>query len=332
MFVTAIIFGILFVVAGVLSLAFHHTNKRAKAVMKDSGSSSYYDNLEEDSAAGRLYSGIATGILLVGSAVFLLLASFFTQDPGEAKVIRTWTGELAGYETTEGLHWKAPWTDVISFDIRNQRVVYTGGDSQGDNSGGMADGAQITVQDAEGVTANIDITVRYSIKPDAVIGIYKEYGNEESLRSKLVFNDIRSVVRSVPGSFTTLELLTSRNEVQAAILSALEARWEDEGLIVDDVALQEIRYSEEVKTSFAQAAQAKIDVETARANLERQEVDAQQLVQQAQAQADANSVLNAQPLSEQSIRLRYIEALEKLATAGNLVIVPEGFNGMVNLR
>ncbi len=282
-----------------------------------------------DKGPNKVFRLVSVGFILVG-LLFMVLASFYRQDPGEANVLRSWTGEIVGYETTEGLHWKAPWVDNVTFDIRNQRVVYTGGASEGDNSGGAADGAQITVQDGDGVTANIDIAIRYSIKPDAVEDIYKQYLNEENLRSRLIFNDIRSVVRSVPGDFTTLELLTNRNEVQAAIQKALEARWEDDGIIVDDVALQEIRYPDTVQQAFAAAQEARTAVETAKANLEKAEVDAQQKVVNAQAEADANSILNAS-LTVEILQQRYLDTLKELAAGGNLVVVPEGFNGLVNV-
>lgn len=276
------------------------------------------------------FVGIIGVLLTLLGGVFIFLSSYWVQDPGESNVLRSWSGEIVGYETKDGWHWKAPWVDVIVFDVRNQRAVYTGGDSQGDNSGGAADGPQITVQDAEGVTANIDIAIRYSIEPEAVVDIYKDYGTAENLRTRLIFNDIRSVVRDVPGDFSTLELLTSRAEVQLAILNALEKRWEGDGIIVNDVALQEIRYSDEVKGSFAAAAQAKIDVETAKANLQKAEVDAQQKVVQAQAESDANAILNAS-LSGAILQQRYLDTLAKLAQGGNLVVVPEGFNGLVNV-
>lgn len=247
-------------------------------------------------------------------------------------MLRDWTGVIVGYETASGLHPKAPWVDVVTFDVRNQRAVFVSEQEpgQGDNIGGAPDGPQITVQDAEGVTANIDIAVRYSLDPDAVIDIYSAYYNEENLRTRLIFNDIRSVVRSVPGRFTTIEMLTDRNSVQQDILEALQTRWKDDGIIVEDVALQEIRYGEQVTNAYAAAQEAQINVETEQAKLEAAKVSAQQKVVQAQAEADANAILAAS-LTPAILQQRYLDTLKELAQAGNLVVVPEGFNGLVNV-
>lgn len=274
----------------------------------------------------------AAAALFFLAILFVLFSSFFRQDVGQANVLRDWTGSIVGYETAAGLHAKAPWVDVVTFDVRNQRAVFVSEQlpGEGDNIGGAPDGPQITVQDAEGVTANIDIAIRYSLNPDSVIDIYSAYYNEENLRTRLIFNDIRSVVRSVPGRFTTIEMLTDRNSVQEDILKALEARWKDDGIIVEDVALQEIRYGEQVTGAYAAAQEAQINVETEQAKLEAAKVSAQQKVVQAQAEADANAIL-ATSLTDAILKQRYLDTLKELAAAGNLVVVPEGFNGLVNV-
>lgn len=274
----------------------------------------------------------AAAALFFLAVLFVLLSSFFRQDVGQANVLRDWTGAIVGYETAAGLHAKWPWVDTVTFDVRNQRAVFVSEQlpGEGDNIGGAPDGPQITVQDAEGVTANIDIAIRYSLDPNSVIDIYSAYYNEENLRTRLIFNDIRSVVRSVPGRFTTIQMLTDRNAVQEDILKALQARWKDDGIIVEDVALQEIRYGEQVTNAFAAAQEAQINVETEQAKLEAAKVSAQQKVVQAQAEADANAILAAS-LTDAILKQRYLDTLKELAAAGNLVVVPEGFNGLVNV-
>src|SRR5690606_2123060 len=96
------------------------------------------------------------------------------------------------------------------------------------------------------------------------------------------------------------------------------------------VSLQEVRYSEEVRASFDQAQQARIGVERAEADLAAAEVAAQRRVAEATAQAEANRILT-QSLSEPVLQQRYLDTLSELAAAGNLVVVPEGFNGLVNV-
>ncbi|MBX3312330.1 MAG: hypothetical protein KF916_05480 [Microbacteriaceae bacterium] len=67
---------------------------------------------------------IAAGVLVAGSLVVTGASMIYTQDPGEAKVIRSWTGEVTGQSTLEGLKFKAPWEDLVNYDIRNQQVIF----------------------------------------------------------------------------------------------------------------------------------------------------------------------------------------------------------------
>ncbi|CAN5494321.1 hypothetical protein BH09ACT4_BH09ACT4_20400 [soil metagenome] len=327
MFILAIIFAFV----GILALIVAASTARARVVATGdtpNGSAFRRGTNVVISRAARWAAAVAFFLAIV----FVVFSSFFRQDVGQANVLRDWTGNIVGTETASGLHPKAPWVDTVTFDVRNQRAVFVSEQEpgQGDNIGGNPDGPQITVQDAEGVTANIDIAVRYSLDPAAVSDIYSAYYNEENLRTRLIFNDIRSVVRSVPGSFTTIEMLTDRNSVQEAILKALVARWKDDGIIVEDVALQEIRYGDQVTSAYAAAQEAQSNVQTEEAKLEAAKVSAQQKVVQAQAEADANKILAAS-LTDAILQQRYLDTLKELAAAGNLVVVPEGFNGLVNV-
>ncbi|MGE3193802.1 MAG: prohibitin family protein [Microbacteriaceae bacterium] len=325
------IFALILVLIGVVALIVAASNARARVVASGDTPNGSAFRRGTNVIISRAARWAAVALFFV-AALLIVFSSFFRQDVGQANVLRDWTGAIVGYETASGLHPKAPWVDVVTFDVRNQRAVFVSEQEpgQGDNIGGAPDGPQITVQDAEGVTANIDIAVRYSLDPDAVIDIYSAYYNEENLRTRLIFNDIRSVVRSVPGRFTTIEMLTDRNSVQQDILEALQTRWKDDGIIVEDVALQEIRYGEQVTNAYAAAQEAQINVETEQAKLEAAKVSAQQKVVQAQAEADANAILAAS-LTPAILQQRYLDTLKELAQAGNLVVVPEGFNGLVNV-
>lgn len=325
------IVSLIFLLAGVVALVVAASNARARVVAGGETPNGSAFRRGTNVVISRVARWVAIALFFLG-VLFLALTSFFRQDVGQANVLRDWTGQIVGYETAAGLHWKAPWVDTVTFDVRNQRAVFVSEQSlgQGDNIGGSPDGPQITVQDAEGVTANLDIAIRYSLDPDAVVDIYSAYYNEDNLRTRLIFNDIRSVVRSVPGQFSTIEMLTDRDTVQARIFEALERRWQDDGIIVEDVALQEIRYGEQVTAAFAAAQEAAIQVQTEQNRLEAAKVSAQQKVVQAQAEADANAVLNAS-LTDAILQQRYLDTLKELAAAGNLVVVPEGFNGLVNV-
>lgn len=288
-----------------------------------------YGNNASETRVPKLVAGGVFGALLVLTGLFMLFDSFYSQDTGDASVQIDWTGNIVGQETTPGLHLKAPWVHVETFNVRNQSVQYAA-DGKSDNAGNLATGPQITVQDADGVSSNIDINLRYSIRPDQVTAIYKQYKTEDNFKTSFIQNDVRSVVRTVPNTFHTLDLLTQRNKIEGDVLSALEARWKNTGVTVDSVSLQEIRVPDAVKEQYSEAVKSQIKVTQAKNELAAAQVSAQQQVVQAQAKAKANDLL-AKSLTGPVLQQNYIDTLKSLSAAGNLVVVPSGSNPLINV-
>lgn len=284
----------------------------------------------KDASPGRKISRLASPILGVLAVTLLATTMIYAQDPGEAKVLKNWSGAVEGQDTTEGFAVKAPWVDAIDYDIRNQQAIYIG-NGEDDFNGKKPNGPQITIQDKDGVSANFDIAVRYSIRPDKVTDVYREFGPQENFRARLIDQDIRSVVRNAPSKYSTLDVLTRRGEVEKAITDALADRWESQGVQVESVALQEIRYPDDVRQKYADAQNARTEIVKAQAELEASQISAQQKVVQAKAEADANATLAAS-LTDPILRQRYLDTLKELAKAGNLVIVPaDGGNQIINI-
>lgn len=278
-----------------------------------------------------LILGLAAGVGGLLGLVFVGSSSAYAQDTGDASVIVSWTGDILGQETAPGLHVKAPWSEVKTFSVRNQQVVFAGTRATTDYTGGSALGPGITVQDADGVTSDIDIAVRYSIRSDQVTTIYKQFRDETNFVSQFVTQDIRSTVRDAPNAFTTLDLITKRADVNTAIQEALSKRWQGTGVTVDSVSLQQITPPKSVTDAYAAAQNAQIKVSTEKNLLQAAQVSAQQQVVQAEAKAKANDTLN-KSLTTNVLKQNYIDTLSKLAASGNVVVVPEGFGGIVNVK
>lgn len=284
----------------------------------------------KDASPTRRISRLAGTVLGVLTVIVLAMTMIYAQDPGEAKVLKNWSGAVEGQDTTEGFAVKAPWVDAIDYDIRNQQAIYIG-NGEDDFNGKKPNGPQITIQDKDGVSANFDVAVRYSIRPDKVTDVYREFGAQENFRARLIDQDIRSVVRNAPSKYATLDVLTRRGEVEKAITDALEDRWESQGVQVESVALQEIRYPDDVRQKYADAQNARTEIVKAQAELEASQISAQQKVVQAKAEADANATLAAS-LTDPILRQRYLDTLKELAKAGNLVVVPaDGGNQIINI-
>lgn len=309
------IIGIILILVGVLALGLYQNNRK---------------NLDEEDEYTRNYVGcfkvISVAIIVLG-LTSVVSQCFYTQDAGDVKVLRDFGGNIAGSSTDTGIHLKAPWQDVITYDIRNNVISFVA-DGEESFDGGSANGPQVTINDAGGASADIDIQVNYSLNPDNAIQIYQDYGTQENFVRSIAAVDMRAIPREVAGQFDTITILTNRGELTQAIQDRLTEKWAEYGLNVEQVSIQEVRYSEDIVNKYSEAQQAEIERQTAVNKQETAKVNAETAVIEAQGTAEANDVLS-QSLTDEVLQQKYIDALKEIGANGNLVVVPEDSQPLV---
>lgn len=262
--------------------------------------------------------GLGVALLLGGGLIGA--SCIYAQDAGEVIVLKNFGGSIVDRPSVDaGFHVKAPWQDVITYDTRNNVISYVG-DGGEDYDGGTARGNQVTINDKNGASANIDIQVNYSLDPNKAVDLYRNYGKQENFVKAVAAVDVRSVPREVAGGFDTIQLLTQRGEYADAVEKALKEKWEDFGLEVTQVSVQEIRYPKSITDKYAEAQAAEVEKQKAQNAQETAKVEAETRKIEAQGEADANKVLN-DSLTDKVLMQHYIDAL---AGADSLTIVPDG--------
>ncbi|MBX4911434.1 prohibitin family protein [Rhizobium bangladeshense] len=215
------------------------------------------------------------GLIIGGIVAVLVLSvlggSFYTVDEGERAVVVS-QGKISAIEIP-GFHWKKPFIDyahVIS--VRTQAVEFP----------------EEPVYTADRQTATVTFSVNYSAVPaDAeVTTLYREYQTLEGFESRALKRQVREQIKNVFGTFTADTAIRERgrlnNEVAAAIANL------GAGLVkVEGVNIENINFSDAVEAAAEKRAQAEMNVQTEKQNLEREKVLAQTKVTQAQADADS---------------------------------------------
>lgn len=276
-------------------------------------------------------------VLLVISIVVMVLGvisiatnCFYTQDIGEVIVKKNWDGALHGQTEEPGFHTKSPLETCITYNTRNMLINFYGSSDETsyDYDGGSAQGPQVTINDKSGASADIDIQVVYSLNPSAATDLYANYGTQTNYTQSYLANDVRSVARKVSGKFDTITMLTDRSQYQNAVQEALKQKWESNGLNVEQVSVQEVRYPEAITQKYAEAQSAEIAKAQALNEQETAKVKAETKKIEAQAEADANRILD-ESLTDKVLQQQYIDALTDIGRNGNLVVVPEGSQPIV---
>lgn len=267
------------------------------------------------------------GVILALSLVLAGSQCVYTQDIGEAIVLRNFGGSLAGYTVDAGIHFKAPWQDALDWDIRN-RLINFYRDAEYTYDNGSYNGATVTINDSSGTKASCDVQVIYSINPDSVEQLYADYGTQEAYVSSYVSNDVRQTARDCAGQFTTIQLLTDKETFAKSIQDTLSKRWAESGVVVESVSVQDIRYADSITDAYAAAQSAQVEQTAATNRQETARIEAETKSIEAQGESDANAILT-QSLTDEVLQQQYIEALKAAADNGGLIVVPEGSQPIV---
>ena len=247
---------------------------------------------------------------------------------GDAVVQKNWDGKILGSTSEPGLHLKAPWVSKVSYDTRNNLINFYG-DADYHYDGGAANGPDVTINDKSGASADIDIQVVYSLDPSAAEQLYADYGTQTNYTQSYLSNDVRSVTREVSGKYDTITMLTDRSQFTKAVQEALANKWEADGLHVEQVSVQDVRYPETITSKYAEAQSAEIAKQQALNEQETAKVQAETKKIDAQGEADANAILDSS-LTEKVLKQHYYDTLKYIGGKGNLVVVPEDSQPIIN--
>ena len=129
--------------------------------------------------------------------------------------------------------------------------------------------------------------------------------------------------------YDTITMLTDRSQFTKAVQEALANKWEADGLHVEQVSVQDVRYPETITSKYAEAQSAEIAKQQALNEQETAKVQAETKKIDAQGEADANAILDSS-LTEKVLKQHYYDTLKYIGGKGNLVVVPEDSQPIIN--
>ena len=175
-----------------------------------------------------------------------------------------------------GIHFAAPWKKVINMDNRIQKVT-------SEMSG--------TTSDMQDVYAQF--TLNYQISKKNASEIYRTIGKK--YEDTVIVAQTNNTVKSVLAKYAATELVSSRSEVAAAIEKELESVLSKYDIEVVDTAIENLAFSEEFNNSIEQKVIAEQNLERAKTEQEKLnlevEQEAKRKIAEAEGIAKANEIL-----------------------------------------
>jgi len=221
---------------------------------------------------GRIFGII--GAVLVGIVALVILGgSFYTIDAGERGVILR-NGKVVG--TAEpGLSFKLPIVDnVKEITVQTQARLYE----------------KVMVYSKDQQNAVLQISVNYRLPADQVTTIYSEYGGQEGVMTRLLDRQVPEEVKNVFGRFNAVTAIQERERLSKEVQEAIQASTKNPVIIVESVQIENIDFSEAYEQSIEQRMLAEVEVQKVQQNAQREKVQAEILVIQAKAEADAKKL------------------------------------------
>lgn len=256
---------------------------------------------------------VTTGVIVTVILVVVLIfsnATFLTIEPGHQGVLfRRFGGGLdREHIFYPGFHVLAPWNVMYVYDLREQQLE-----------------EQMEVLSRNGLTINVDITVRVNPKYDQIGNLHEKFGLEYV--NSLVRSEVRSSVRKIIGRYDPEELYsTKREEVQQQIQKDLEAALINNYVELRATLIKGIKLPEKVRLAIEDKIESEQQALKYEYILQQERKEAERKIIEAKAKADANQILNAS-LSDKILKDKGIEATLKLANSPNTKVIVIGDKG-----
>ncbi|MDT7890263.1 MAG: prohibitin family protein [Desulfurococcales archaeon] len=181
---------------------------------------------------------------------------------------------------------KAPWVEVVMIPIAVQGILMAPGSKE----------MPIEVLSRDGLMIEVDLNVRYVIKPEKAVDLYRKY--PDLAWERQISQIIREAVRNVIANYTAVEVIEKRGELDLPIREAILRKiGTDESLVgaVEIIGIEVLRIAP--PQGFLKAIEEKL---TAQQRAIAAEYERQRTIIQADAERQAQ-VLRAQGIAQARI-------------------------------
>ncbi len=254
---------------------------------------------------------VVTFVVLI-VVVFLSSSLFFTIKPGERGVIfDRFTGLKKDNIYEPGFHVKAPWNELILYDVTESKIEET-----------------MDVLDKNGLSLKVDVSVRFHPVYTRVGYLHEIFRGDYV--NRLVIPEVRSTVRKVMGRYTAEEIYsTMRSEVETSIISETEDILDENYITMRALLIRSINLPEQIKMAIENKLKQEQEALAYQFRLDREKSEAERKRIQAEGEARANEIIN-NSLTDKLLKMRGIEATTQLAESENakVIVIGSGADGL----
>ncbi len=233
--------------------------------------------------------GIDTGlkIFIAFIALILLIAagtgSFFTVDAGEKAVVLTF-GEISR-TADPGLHMKIPFVQTVKkFNVRVQKATF------GRGEGALANQPVLSAYSFDQqIIESYRLSITWSYDADKIDQVYKYFGTgvSDNIFHTVISPVVQQSTKTILGQYTAVTIVQDRAKLDHSIAQIMEEQLKEYPVKILSIQLEDVNFSKNYESIIEQTAQKKQEVETARNELQKVQIESQKQVAQAEAENKA---------------------------------------------
>jgi len=213
----------------------------------------------------KLGLSIGTGLLVL----LMLFMSLYTVPEGSVGIVKRW-GKVVE-QVDPGFHAKIPFADSIREIEVRQRA---------------------SAEDLTGATENqlpftATVSVNWTVDKASAMQLYIDYGGLDQFETRILDRELRSTAKGALAKFAADKLIRNRNEAVSLMHSMMVEAMGEFPLTINSVQLENIILPETYLQAILSKEEAREAAEKEKHNLVKQDLEAQQIVQTADAKRDA---------------------------------------------
>lgn len=230
---------------------------------------------------------IIIGIVLI--FVLFFLNPLVKIDAGERGVLMNW-GAVQDKILDEGIHLKIPiMQKIVKLDVKTQKME------------------SIAISYSKDLqTATALIALNYHIDSKAANKLWQEIGRD--YESRIIDPAIQEVLKQISSKYNAQELISKRQEVKEGLKISMTERLAPYHLLVDDISVKNFDFSDSYEKAIEEKQVAEQNAQKAENDLKRIQIEAQQKIEIAKAEAESIRIqADALKENQELVKLRAVE-------------------------
>lgn len=227
---------------------------------------------------------ITTIVIAVVSFIFLMFTQIYFIDQGEKAVVINF-GKISN-TWSAGFHVKVPFVQSVKrYSVRVQKTVF------GAVPGGNKQVLSAYSNDQQ-IIESYAIAVTWNYDPNRIEDVYKFFGtsDDNSVFQTVVSPTIQQSSKTLLGQFTAQTIVQDRAKLDQALDIRIKDLLKQYPINIISVQMVDINFSKTYENVIEQTAQKKQEIEKARNELKRIEIETQQQVAKAEAENKATKL------------------------------------------